>query len=593
MEKATATPNNKLPVPQSAGPMVKALVFELPHQKPEGTRKKGGKSKQIPEDVFATLLKEKRILEPPFDLYVLSTLPEYNTELEPCLDAMETNIDGFGHRLIPRVDVQRADEKLAAAVKAEKVRLENFFLYAGTELSFRQLRYKRRRDLEKTGNAYWEVVRGARGEIQFFAPIRSYQMRLTAQDAEAQQADMPILELQPDGKSLKIRKIKVFRRFRRFVQVSTTISGTSTISGYKKVWFKQLGDPRVVDKDSGEIVPPEKQKNYNQTGKPMPESQMANEVVHWALNDSRSPYGLPRFIGVLLDIFGDRKASEVNYITLCNNNMPSMVVAVSNGQLTEETIDRIRDFMEKLQGDDNRSKVLVLEAEGATEDGEDSGHIKIEMKPLTKEQIGDALFVEYGKSNREKVRVAFRLPPILIGRTQDYNRATAETSRRLADEQVFAPEREDFDDWINRILFPLMGVVYHQYRSNSPNTTDNAELVKILAGAEKTGGMTPRIARMVLEDILGKELDEFPEGFDPNVPFSLTMAEAVKNQADPTEPGQQVTALKRLKMLTDLVGEEVGGGVVVQTLLDLRKALEDEWSKELFAPTDEAEGNDE
>ena len=48
----------------------------------------------------------------------------------------------------------------------------------------------------------------------------------------------------------------------------------------------------------------------------------------------------------------------------------------------------------------------------------------------------------------------------------------------------------------------------------------------------------------------------FPSDFDPDVPFSLTMAEAVKNKADPAEPGQQVTALKVLKAL-GILGNDV------------------------------------
>ena len=102
-----------------------------------------------------------------------------------------------------------------------------------------------------------------------------------------------------------------------------------------------------------------------------------------------------------------------------------------------------------------------------------------------------------------------------------------------------------------------MEAKYHVFKSNSPNTTDNSELVRILSGAEKTGGMTPRIARQVLEDILGIDLPPFTADFDPDTPFSLTMAQAVKNQADPTEPGQQVTALKSMMGWGDNeVGEE-------------------------------------
>lgn len=577
------TNNNDLEVPKKSTNLVKAIVLEAPAFKIDETLESG--TKQIPEDMFEALISENKIIEPPFNPFVLATLAEYNTELGPCLNTMETNIDGFGHRLIPRISMSKADHALKNKVTAERVRLENFFLYAGMNLSFRELRRKLRRDVEGIGNGYWEVIRGVDGGVQYFEPIRGYQVRLTAQDSEAIPVDIPIIMVQEDGLTLSIEKIKVYKRFRRYVQVTTVTHGISTVAGYKQVWFKQFGDPRVVDKDTGEYVSKEQQLNWGGSNNPMPESQKANEVIHWRINDTRSPYGLPRFIGALIDIYGDRKASEINYVTFCNNNIPSFIVAVSNGQLTEDTVSRIKDFLEKLQGNDNRSKALIIEAEpiGLDEELEDSGNIKIDVKPLTKEQISDAQFLQYSKDNREKVRVAFRLPPILVGRAEDYTRTTAETSRRLADEQVFAPERDNFDDWVNRILFPAMGVIYHQYKSNSPNTTDNTELVKILAGAEKTGGMTPRIARQVLSDILSSELPDFTDEFDPDVPFSLTMAEAVKNQADPTEPGQQVTALKRLETITDLLDNEVGGGVIVDTLLSLRKRLEEEWTKQLFS----------
>ena len=51
----------------------------------------------------------------------------------------------------------------------------------------------------------------------------------------------------------------------------------------------------------------------------------------------------------------------------------------------------------------------------------------------------------------------------------------------------------------------------------------------------------------------GEELPPFKDDprLDPDMPFSLAMAEAVKNKGDPTEPGQQLTALKALGILGD------------------------------------------
>ena len=533
-----------------------------------------GESRQLVDtDPFGELMKGKLVVEPPFDLFVLSTMLEINSELGPCIDSMEKNVDGFGHRIICNVnpEAEGVPDELKRKVNEEHTRLMNFFLYAGLEDSLRQLRMKTRHDIEATGNGYWEVVRGADGKIQYFVHVKSYQVRITAQEVDPFEFDMPIFEYQLDG-SLKIINIKRRKRFRKYAQVASMVARTTSASGFRTIWFKEFGDPRNYYSKTGMEIPAERLEET-------PINERANELIHFKIYSSRSPYGMPRYIGVLMDMFGDRKSVEINYTTFCNNTVPSLIISVSNGELTQDTVDRITEFLEKLQGDDNRSKVLVLEAEPIGEEGEQTGQVKIEVKPLTSEQIHDALFQNYSKSNQEKVRVAYRLPPIILGRSSDYTRATADTSRRLADEQVFAPERDTFDDWVNRILFPEMGVLYHSFKTNSPNTTDNTELVQILSSAEKTGGMTPRRADIVLRDILGRELPGFAkdEKFNLDLPFSLSMAEAVKNMGAPNEPGQQVTALKDLNAVGALTGG--AGADVVNALMVLRNQLEDEWKK--------------
>jgi PBSX family phage portal protein len=544
-----------------------------------------GKSKELPTDPFQELSAKGNLIEPPFDMLTLAMLPEQSSELNQCVEAMETNIEGFGHRFVPRLDIEQAlkDPKVKPILKevdAEKIRLENFFAYASIDDSMTDLRMKLRKDLETTGNGYLEMIRNAAGDVQGFNHIPSYQMRLAPRDHEQIKIDLPILEKQADG-SIKATKLTTWKRFRRFAQSRAVLRvNLSFIGSFKLRWFKEFGDPRVIDNRTGKIGDDS-----------LPEQHRANEIVHFKIYSARSPYGLPRFIGNLLTIFGDRASEEINFVTFRNNNIPSMVVLVSNGQLTDGSIDRIKGFVEaQIQGSDNYSKFLILEGEGDLE-GEDGGQIKMEIKPLVKEQHKDALFQNYSSNNQDKIRRAFRLPPIFVGRSDDYTRTTAEASRKLADEQIFAPARTSFDEWINRILFPQMNVVYHKFKSNTPNTTDNTELVKMLAGAEKTGGMTPRIARFMLEDILGTELPPFSPDINPDVPFSLTMAEAVKNKADAAEPGQQVTALKAIEMLTE--GTDIFGDAsddqVVDRLLRVNKALEARWQQ---AIDDASHGDD-
>lgn len=537
-----------------------------------------GQSTAMPEDPFSALSSKGQALEPPFDMLTLAMLPEHNSELGQCIEAMEVNIEGFGHRYIPRVRIPEADSgsELAQQVKQERVHLENFFAYC-TQESYTQFRRKLRRDLETTGNGYFEVIRNAAGAIQSFTHIPAYQIRLGRVDEDPIEVERPIVELQIDN-SVKLTKITEWRRFRKFIQSKSSYRRNLTLLNTGKVrWFKEFGDPRVYNNRTGEEVTDAK------AIEALPIAQRANEVVHTRIYSARSPYGLPRYIGNLLSIFGDRAAEEINYVTFRNNNIPSMVVCVSNGQLTEGSFQRITDFVEsQIQGSDNYSKFLLLEAEGLVE-GEDGSQAKLDIKPLVKDQHKDALFQNYSSNNQDKIRRAFRLPPIFVGRAEDYTRATAEASRRLADEQIFSPERDEFDNLMNRIIFPSMGFIYHKFKSNNPNTTDNAELVKILAGAEKTGGMTPRIARDMLEVILGRDLPEFPKEFASDVPFSLTMAEAVKNMADPAEPGQQVTALKVLKALgigDDAGVDEVDQDLMVSFLVKMNAKMEKMWQQQ-------------
>jgi PBSX family phage portal protein len=605
--KSGSTANQKA-LSQISG-KVKARIIEVNVNK--GMVKPGDEtsgSQTLSDDPIGNLINEGSIIEPPFDQLTLCMLGEHSTELNQCIEALETNIEGFGHRYVSRFkngdDELDLNQDIRKAAGLERIALENFFQYVAGDDSFTKFRRKLRRDLESTGNCYFEVIRSAKNDIQGFRHIPSHHVMIGKLDDDQTLVDRPILELQPDG-SVKITIIKEYKRFRRYAQSRSATYRNLTVYSGRTRWFKQFGDTRIYDCDSG-ILSSEK----------LPPQQRANEIVHMSNYCARSPYGLPRYIGNLLSIFGDRAAEEINFITFRNNNIPSMVVCVSNGQLTEGTIGRIESFVEsQIQGSDNYSKFLILEAETDLTEGEDGAQVKLDIKPLVKEQHKDALFQNYSANNQDKIRRAFRLPQDFVGRSGSVTRANVDAARRLADEQIFAPERDEFDEFMNRVMFPYMGILYHKFKSNTPNTTDNSQLVNILATSEKTGGMTPRIARKILEEILGRDLGGFPEGFPADIPFSMTMAEAVKNLAQPNEPGQQLTALKMISKLTgDTADEEptvveaccencgnkqmitaiekAAGDPVVNYLTELNKRVEEKWQMNLKNAED-ADASDE
>lgn len=483
------------------------------------------------------------IIHPPFDFLSLQSIYEMSSELQSNIDAMRTNIAGFGWRLkrlahtLPPMG-EEPDQLLELQVMQEKQELEAFLTYIDyDDESFTKLRSRWREDEEITGNAFFEIIRDLSGEPANWRFMPAYTMRTTMMHSDV----VPVIQKQRmirNGHSV-IRYVRKQKRFRKFVQAKVNgpfgYSSRSIDAQPTMVWFKQYGDPRTMDWRTGDFVddPTQLEPQFH-----------ATEIAHIKNDTSRSVYGIPRWIGALVPLLGVRSAEEINFATFKNNNIPSLAVLVSGGTMTEGSINRISQFVESaIQGDDNYSKILILEAEGIEDDMGDMANVRMSIQPLTKEQHTDALFVNYDQRSREKIRQSFRLPPIYVGRSEDYTRSTADVSRRIADEQVFNPERMEEDHFMNRFMLQEFDMVFHEFVTNTPNITNDEDIVRVIASAEKTGGMTPRVAHSMLEDILGRELP-MPHGIDLDTPFSLQMAEAVKNEAMPNEVGQQVTALK-------------------------------------------------
>jgi capsid portal protein len=223
-----------------------------------------------------------------------------------------------------------------------------------------------------------------------------------------------------------------------------------------------------------------------------------------------------------------------------------MVILVGGGALTKASMKRLEDTIrDRVRGRENFHSVLVLEARQTETAGSPSTNAapRIEMKPLTDAQLKDAMFMGYDDANVTKVRSSFRVPPILVGRSDDYTRATAGASVAAAEEQVFRPERVEFDYKVNRWLLPELKAQYYEFCSLGPNVTDNADLIASLGAGEAAGSMTPNIGRALLSDIFETELPKIEEEWG-DLPFTLTLTQlntaamaAISEAAPEDEPG--------------------------------------------------------
>lgn len=460
------------------------------------------------DDPFASYYSTDGILKPPFNLFGLATMPEICPEMVPAIDAMKVNIEMMGHRILPRPGILKDNEETPANVVKEKNEVWNFFENSVLDDdigTFEELKSRLRMDQETTGNNYTEVIPLASDPTTpaGFMHLPSWTMRLTKQDEEPTEYTIN-RAIRLDEGFWEIQSLMTSKRFRRFVQIKE--------NSQEKIYFKEWGDPRPISYKTGKVMEGE----YDN-------EELAHEVIHNKIYSPRTPYGIPRYIGNTYGIYGAREAQIVNYVSLVNNQIPALMLMATNTALTDESLDRIKEFFEEdVQGHKNYSSLVIVESEPVGEGIKDPGSMKMALEKLSDSQNTDYMFKDYIKGSKDDVRRSWRLPPSYVGLVEDFNRSTSEAAKKLAEEQIFTPERNSSDKrWTNVVT--RLGYASVVYKSNSPNITDNYELTQLLAVATSTGGMTPRIAADVISDILNREVpDPLPET-NPDLPFPMTM----------------------------------------------------------------------
>ena len=118
-----------------------------------------------------------RVIQPPHNLINLDTLTVTNNALAQCVRAMEVNVDGTGYNIVPAHDDKPSEEE-----EARIVILKSFFDEPFPGMSFTSFRKGLRKDLERTGNAYIEIIRSKKGEIVFMNRVPSVSTRLVQLD---------------------------------------------------------------------------------------------------------------------------------------------------------------------------------------------------------------------------------------------------------------------------------------------------------------------------------------------------------------------------------------------------------------------------
>lgn len=483
----------------------------------------GGKSRQ--RDPFERLYGDGVALSPPHSYAALSRLYDQSDALVAAIGAMETNVAAFGVQFVARREPEGAAQEAEAA--AERARLEAFFRFASADLSFSALRRRTRVDLDLFGDAYWEMLRNAKGELVGIEHARTYYFRKCKL---SEPMEVPRWKLTAEGAWVRET---VWRRFRTYVE---WVDGSFQ-------FFKQWGDTRVIHAGTGLEDPS------------APADKRASEILNFCHYAPDTPYGKPRWRGTAADIAGRTAAAEVNYGLFDGKAIPPTLITVAGATVTPEVLDRIKKHFASLRGRERYHDPLILEAVPMSENLTGEGptpQVKIDVKDLTGGIAADGQFSRYRAEAAENVAAVFRLPPIFLGRSKDYNRATAEAARLVAEEQVFAPERREEEEVLNREVLPELGATWWQAKVAGPPLLSEEVLMRLVEVGIKAGVVTPAQVAEILEPLLGHDLTR-PEAW-AKVPVKFLEAligggvlppefrKAIDGAASASKPGEGAPA---------------------------------------------------
>lgn len=426
------------------------------------------------EDPFSSVYGQFNLVETGVSFSELQDIVEASDILQVCISLVVDAIDGNGHTFnflgLDKVRSE-ADDKI-------RQNLADFFSNPNELGTFIRVRRALRWDLESTGNAAAEVVRDRAGKVDLLYHLPITYMRMTLPDAEATPYQAKVLR---NGKLVEVTRYKRFRRYCRILP-----------SGLYQ-WFKEFGDPRTVDRVTGE---------YDQNSQ-----NPATECWWFKISFRNQEYGMPRWYS-LTDVIKARiLAHYVNYKVFTSQGIPPVLIAVEGGRLTDGSVTELENTIESWKDVDNWNSTVVVQAEPLDDFAlSDKGISKptIQIHKLRDARAEDAQFEKFLNYSAIMVCRCWRIPSLLLGGAENLNLASANASQLVAEQYFFIALRQEFDEVVNfRLIRGEFGIWDWEFRSLGVKTTGSEELAKVIRTVALSGGATMNNVVDLANDMLG------------------------------------------------------------------------------------------
>lgn len=489
-------------------------------------------------------------IEHPYSFDGLEALVEHSTILPQCITAYKNNVCGFGLSIDYLDEFKQWDEKDHPEIADEYTRVQRIVDLLSLDQETKDLFGAIVATRERFGIAYIEVVRNLGNEVVEIANIRRPgTMHMT-------------VPLDPYVDVVFYYKGEAMNRKRRFRKYRQEVGG-------KYIYFKEFGDPRIMDKRTGE---------YLKDGNELEISNRANEIIALPIGDK--PYGEVRWIGQVTGMDGAAKAEALNANYFENGRHTPMMIMIEGGTLTDESFRKMQEYMEGIKGEAGQHAFMVLESETTTEVKtglEQETAPKITVKDLSPMLQKDELFQGYIDNARKKVQSSFLLPDLYVGYTTDFNRATSQTAMEVTEKQVFIPYRQEMAWLINRRLLAEYQFKYCEITFRAPDITNPDDQSKILTIVERAGGLTPNEAHRLAGTMVGDTAEDFT-GDWADVPLAVQKVINEKAAQQPAQmPETPVTppSPEVMEQVDARVedAEQTGNDELIAVMRQVRKAL--------------------
>jgi len=405
----------------------------------------------------------------PYSAVNLCSLSDSVGRLSNCIKIMVENTISLGWDLVVKQQYI-SDIDLRDDIKKEKELVINFFDNPSMSIDFDVAMEQVKRDQHTTGNGYLEVTKSLRGVPVGWKHIPSHTILMT--------------------------------RTGLYVQSRNS----------KRRYFKPYGFKNAVDRNTGMIY------DVGDMKAGLANIELSTEVIHFRTYSTRSSYyGIPVWISILENVYGNILAERRSLFVLENDSTPKFLIVTHGEKLDDDSRKGLKAlFNRDLKGIENAGRIAILSLIQGKIAGISSSGRKIEVITLDGNNITDAGYQEYINNNNESIREIFGIASAFFT-SEGANRSNSSSLRDITIQSVFEPEARKTSRIINKTILRDLGIKYIDLKFRVPSSQSEMDNSIINTRYASSGALSINDVR--------KRIGEDPMEFDfASLPPSFALA---------------------------------------------------------------------